>query len=211
MRVFTHSEPGGKIENEDYLIANPHPGFPLGYVCLLADGQGGQSNGALAARTACETAWQLSSQRSFEGLLEANAWQMILADTDVAVAATGGYTTLIGFAIRENYLCGASCGDAKLFLSDGAGGIVEPTSKQRKNPPVGSGEAAFEGFYARLQTRNRLLAVSDGVWKYCGHEALREAFQLGDFSNAAGFLRDAVSKTGAALPDDFSLVAVDII
>jgi serine/threonine protein phosphatase PrpC len=52
MRVFEHTEPGGKERNEDFLIAFKHPSGGNRYVCILADGQGGRANGAEAAQTA---------------------------------------------------------------------------------------------------------------------------------------------------------------
>ena len=64
MTLHTHSEPGGKVVNEDYLIARPHPTADSVYICILADGQGGRANAAQAARTACEAAWSYAAKLS---------------------------------------------------------------------------------------------------------------------------------------------------
>jgi len=204
-----HTEPGGKLQNEDFIIAKAHPRFPEGYVCLLADGQGGQANGAMAARTACETAWRLAASNPFADLLNPDAWTAILAATDTAVAASGGYTTLIGFAAGGNFICGASCGDSKVYIKNKTGKIEEITERQRKNPPVGSGEAIFETYLADIANGSRLLVVSDGVWKYCGYEAIQKVFESADYSAAPVELRDATaSRSGGKLPDDFSVIAI---
>ena len=52
--------------------------------------------------------------------------------------------------------------------------IQELTSSQRKNPPVGSGGAIFVPFACRLIRPWQVLAMSDGVWKYAGWEAIRD-------------------------------------
>jgi len=53
--------------------------------------------------------------------------------------------------------------------------------------------------------------VSDGVWKYCGHDALRDVFKLPDSSEAASHLRSVTTnRSGTNLPDDFSVIAIDI-
>ncbi|HSI61954.1 MAG TPA: hypothetical protein VLE43_02515 [Candidatus Saccharimonadia bacterium] len=216
MTIKTHTEPGGKAVNEDFLIARRHPSGGERYVCLLADGQGGRTNGALAARTACETAWSRATEHSFESLLQPSTWSTLLYAADNAVCGTEGYTTLVALALDGTTALGASCGDSKVFFvkkwqDAGEAQIEEWTSRQRKNPPVGSGEAVFEPFASDLTEDGRILVLSDGVWKYCGVEAIRAAFQMPDFADAPGWLRSATLKrAGTSLPDDFSVIAVEV-
>jgi serine/threonine protein phosphatase PrpC len=213
MRLDTHTEPGGKLLNEDYLIARRHPQSSDGYICLLADGQGGQSNGALAAKAACETAWRLASESSFDSLLNISGWQEILAQADLAALTTGGFTTLIAIALNHDLASGASSGDCKAYFTQPNQNhdLTEWTRHQRRNPPVGSGEADFVPFLAHSIANGRLLIVSDGVWKYCGYEALRSATQTPDPASAITLLRTAVlQNSGSNLPDDFTVIAITI-
>lgn len=213
MQFHTHSEPGGKVINEDYLIARRHPQSSDGYICLLADGQGGRSNGALAAKAACETAWRLASERRFASLLAEGGWQTILQQADLAAMTTGGFTTLVAVAVDPKLASGASCGDSKAYFGqpNKMHDLAEWTHAQARNPPVGSGSANFNPFIGQAVAGGRILIVSDGVWKYCGYDSLRSAMQSLDPSSATSFLRDAVlQRSGSNLPDDFSVIAVDV-
>ncbi|MBS0657973.1 MAG: hypothetical protein JSR82_06970 [Verrucomicrobia bacterium] len=58
MNIRTHSEPGGKRENEDFLLVGRHPEDTKIVLMALADGQGGRAHGAAAARSACEAVWE---------------------------------------------------------------------------------------------------------------------------------------------------------
>lgn len=211
MKVFTHSEPGGDHANEDFLMARRHPGGDERYVCVLADGQGGRSHGAQAAKMACETVWDLAKQRLFDDLLLPGSWKDLLLAADFVTASTGGFTTLATLALdMERALC-ASCGDTKVYYAPPEGDIVEWTAHQPKNPPVGSGEACFQTQFLPLAGAGRILMMSDGVWKYCGYEALQAAFQLTEFSKASQVLKSAVlSRAGTRLPDGFSVIGIEV-
>lgn len=130
---------------------------------------------------------------------------------DVEVSETEGYTTLAAAAITRESVTGGSCGDSKLYhFSRRSGNIEEWTSRQFRNPPVGSSECQFMMFHQDLDVGDGLFIVSDGVWKYCGYEALQSAFALADFSTTAAHIRTAtLARVGRELPDDFSLIALD--
>jgi len=216
MIIKTHTEPGGKVVNEDFVFARRHPSGGERYVCVLADGQGGRSNGALAARTACETVWARSMEHPFDSLLQPSIFSTLMYAADNAVCRTEGYTTLAALALDGSTVLGASCGDSKVFFAPGQGGgdeweIIEWTAKQRKNPPVGSGEAMFTPFSHSDVSGGRILMLSDGVWKYCGFDAIKTCFEMASFADAASTLRAATLKrAGLSLPDDFSVIAVDL-
>lgn len=212
MKFSICTEPGGgKRENEDVIVTQINPTHSDCLVCVLADGQGGQSHGAAAARAACETARDAAAKHKAGDLINTGVWPDILAEADIAASRTGGYSTLIAFVCVEGVVCGASCGDSKVFLKEPGGRIIELTKHQRKNPPVGSGGAIFEIFRAESNHGGRVLAASDGVWKYCGYEAIESALRMKAVSEIAAFLRNAVApKNGGPLPDDFSFVVVEL-
>lgn len=65
MTVFSHSEPGGHLVNEDSFVVQQHQDDPSCWICTLADGQGGRAGGARASRLACETVRSLQGSRKW--------------------------------------------------------------------------------------------------------------------------------------------------
>lgn len=211
MKPHTHTEPGGKVVNEDFVLARRHPHASDVLIGALADGQGGRSNAALASRTACEAVWSLASALPVPQLFKTDTWRRIVEQADEAVALTGGFTTLVAFAIDQDTAVGASVGDSKAYFKRPTDPeMTEWTIGQRKNPPVGSGSVDEVPFMVGGQEAGRLLVVSDGVWKFCGYEALLSSFAQPQ-EELTGHLRGALlQRAGSSLPDDFSLIAIDI-
>lgn len=211
MKVLTHTEAGGKPANEDYLLARPHPLDPAACLCFLADGQGGRAHGARAAQTAVETAFALASAEAVERLRRLALWETLLRAADRAAAASGGFTTLVGLLLAPGIVVGASVGDSKAWASPSSGPApCELTHSQPKNPPVGSGAARFAGFQIGPPAPRRVLLASDGVWKFCGPEALEASFRL-PAEAVVQHLQAAIrSRGGPHLPDDFSLILVEL-
>ena len=52
---LSFSEVGGHRVNEDAMAVQQHPADPNLWVCVIADGQGGQAGGGPASQLACET------------------------------------------------------------------------------------------------------------------------------------------------------------
>ncbi len=210
MTIRTHSEPGGKVHNEDYVLSRRHPADSSVFICVLADGQGGRSNGAEAAKTACESVWNEASGLPPRSLFEGETWLRIMDTADRAAALTGGFTTLVAVAINRDSASGASSGDSKAFFKPGGEHeLSEWTAHQRKNPPIGSESADAVPFVFQTIAGGRLLMSSDGLWKYCGYEALRAAFDLPIDSMTDHFRTAILGRSGSSLPDDLSLIAVD--
>jgi len=178
MRVFSFTEAGGHPINEDAFRVEPHPEDSRLLLIALADGQGGQSGGARAAKIAVEAALGAARHTSPMRLRKhPAAWREILHHADEAVLADpdAGFTSLIGFAAGDDTdLVGASCGDSAVLVAcDGATQVV--TDHQYKNPPVGSGEANFIPFHGSNGLPRSILAMTDGVWKYAGWDAVADA------------------------------------
>ena len=204
IRVFTFSEAGGHPANEDAFVVAPLPGDPEGRFVCVADGQGGRAGGAVAARRACDTAASLAGG---EG-----DWRDILGRADRAVAddTRAGFTTLIGFGIAGDTISGASCGDSAVLVVCGSGEITELTARQFKNPPVGSGEADFVPFEAELTRPWKVLAMTDGVWKYAGWDRIRTlATELAGEELLAALQVAARLPGSGRFPDDFTVVLLE--
>jgi serine/threonine protein phosphatase PrpC len=209
IEVFTHSEAGGHDENQDAFDVRPHPLDPACYLCVVADGQGGRAGAAVAATLACRVVMGTASARPPSELLRPTLWLEMMCAVDQAVAEdlAAGFTTLVGFCISGGHLCGASSGDsAALLLGPNQPGNVL-TSRQRKNPPVGSDATAFVSFAAEVASPWKVLAMTDGVWKYVGLQTVMELASERCGQDLILGLRERASlpRTGQ-LQDDFTVV-----
>lgn len=77
MRVFTHSEPGGHLNNEDAIGILRLADDPVTLICALSDGQGGQSGGAVAAQTAVDLCLEKAKSFALEELVNPYSWEAI--------------------------------------------------------------------------------------------------------------------------------------
>jgi serine/threonine protein phosphatase PrpC len=199
IRTYSFTAAGGHPVNEDAFVLRPLPGG-AGCVVALADGQGGRAGGARAALLACQIASASTN------------WDECLPEADTAVAADreAGFTTLVALAIEGDYLSGASCGDsAAVAVSDGNAPRVL-TSRQFKNPPVGSGEADFIPFEMELVRPWRVLVMSDGVWKYASWDHVWDCIaRLSGEELIAELQVPARLKTTGEFQDDFTVVLLE--
>jgi serine/threonine protein phosphatase PrpC len=207
--VHSFSEPGGHRVNEDAFEVHRHSAQPAGFLCVLADGQGGQAGAARAAQLACRTAAEAALRLSPQQLADALVWTAVLQQADQAVAADpeAGFTTLLGFWLADGLVAGASTGDSAVFARMQTGRIQDLTARQHKNPPLGSGEALLVPFAAALAAPYLVLAMSDGVWKYAGTERIvaLPAGATGQEVIDALQSRARLPDSGG-FPDDFTLV-----
>jgi hypothetical protein len=199
IRTYHFSAAGGHPVNEDAFVLRPLPGG-AGCLVALADGQGGRAGGARAAQIACRIASASAK------------WTEYLPEADAAVAADSeaGFTTLVALAVEGDYLSGASCGDSAALAVSGGETLRLLTSRQFKNPPVGSGEADFIPFEMELARPWRVLVMSDGVWKYASWERVWDfAVRLSGEELIAELQSAARLKTTGEFQDDFTVVLLE--
>ena len=205
--VFTFTEAGGHLHNEDSFGGRPHPDDERVLVCAIADGMGGQPKGGPAAQLAVRTALDTATNLPLDDI----HWPDILRQADATILADvgAGLTTLVGFAVRGDQLSGASCGDSAVVLLDASGKATVVTGRQTKIPPVGSGEAFFVPFTAELTAPWLVIAMTDGVWKYAGWQRIKEAASRHRGQRLIDSLQALARLPGSGkFQDDFTLILI---
>jgi hypothetical protein len=203
IRTFSFSEAGGHPENEDAFVVRQLSGEPEELLVCVADGQGGRAGGAKAARLACDTVANFPELRALTRAF-------IRADAAVTADPDAGLTTLAGFILSGDTLRGVSSGDSAVLAVSGLIDVKELTAQQFKNPPVGSGEAVFVPFEVELVRPWKVLAMTDGVWKYAGWSRIDDLA-----TTLSGEKLLAALQAAARLPrtgqfqDDFTVVLVE--
>jgi hypothetical protein len=209
--VSTYSEVGGHRHNEDAFLVEQLPSDSNSWICVVADGQGGQSGGGEAARLACDSCAATARTLTRTELLRATTWNAILSASDQAICRhpVAGYTTLVAFFVAETAVCGGSNGDSAAALLRGERAAELLTAAQRKHPPVGSGCATFIPFAARLDLPWCVLAVTHGVWKYGNRERMLSLNpRTPGPAMIATLLETAKASCSGRLQDDFTVVAL---
>jgi len=213
IRIESFSEAGnGHVANEDAVVVRQHPVDPRMTLVCLADGQGGRAGGAVAARRACDTLANVAADTDPHDLMDLASWGTLFRTADLAVAAdpTAGLTTLVGFGVTTGRIAGASCGDSDVLVVTDAAAVVL-TRGQRKNPSVGSGDAEAVGFEVELPQPWKVLAVSDGVWKYVGWERVIAAARAKSGRDLLAELERAARLPGSGrFQDDFTAVLLEL-
>lgn len=212
IQAITFSEAGGHLINEDAFAVQQHPDDPDCWICTLSDGQGGRSGGGRASQLGCAKVMELARQQRPNDLLRSNhTWATIFCEADTAVAAesAAGFATLIGFCVTGAQIHGASNGDSAVAIFNESRQCVELTGRQIKNPPIGSGHAAFMPFNAALNGPWMVLTMSDGVWKYSRWDRIKEAARhLRGQELVEELLQYARLPQSGQLQDDFTLVVL---
>jgi PPM family protein phosphatase len=209
--ILTFTEAGGRLENEDALLVVPHSGDADSLICVLADGQGGQPHGGPAARLACRAAIDLAHATPPAELLLSEWWTTTLGQVDRKVQTDpgAGLTTLVAFCVGRDQVLGASSGDSAAVALIGDRSARVLTARQFKNPPVGSGVAAFVPFETNLIAPWMVLVMSDGVWKYVGWEAILGADPARSAEEILAELQARARLPGSGkFQDDFTLGVV---
>lgn len=207
--IFPLTEAGEKGVNEDAFAVTSHIENVGCTLATLADGQGGRPRGREAAHLACQSMTEECQSVSPEQLLDSRTWPTLLSNVDSTVSADAdaGYTTLLGIAVMDHLLCGASSGDSAVLVQCGSDDPVLVTARQIKNPPVGSGGAIFIPFEMNLIEPWSVLLMSDGVWKYVGLQKIEMQLREHHGQDLLDTLLQMARLPGSGkLQDDFTAV-----
>ena len=213
IRIESFTEAGGDhAANEDAFVARTHPYDESLVVCVVADGQGGRAGGAKAARFAATATANLAAVCPLDRLADPKTWLDIVRHVDGATASDpeAGFTTLVGLCATPDRIVGASAGDSDALLVTAADATIL-TGRQKKNPPVGSGGAEPVAFAATPDGPWKLLALTDGVWKYVGWErVIAAARETSGRDLLAGLERAARLPGSGRFQDDFTAVLLEL-
>jgi hypothetical protein len=210
IQVFHCTEIGCGRENEDAFAVCRHPADTDVWLCVVADGMGGQPGGGPAARLACRTCVEGALAFPPHLLTRPETWVGLLQEADRAVAndPTAGFTTLVAMCVKRCLLAGASNGDSAAVMATHGRPTVQLTSRQAKNPPIGSGESWPMAFAAEVIQPWRVLVMTDGVWKYAGWDNVFRAAEAMQGPAILDVLRAAVRLQSGVYQDDFTLVVL---
>lgn len=211
MNLLTLSEAGGHPRNEDSLDVRVHPTEASWTIVFLADGLGGRAGGRAAAELACSLGSRWACELDVNELADPEGWVEILRRVDEAVESDSeaGFTTLVGLGISDSDVVGASVGDSAALLAS-EDRVVELTRSQRKDPPLGSGEAEPIGFAQPFAEPWRILAMTDGVWKYSGWANVIAAAKGETAVQSIDQLQQRARLPGTGrFPDDFTIVLAE--
>lgn len=212
VKIAQFSQAGGHTENEDHHVVKPHPLDPDCMLCAVADGQGGQGGGTHASRIACETGIDTICRTSHREIAHTRCWVKALETADRAVEhdEEAGYATLVCLGIIKEHVIGASNGDSAALVIDHSGKPIVLTEHQKKNPPMGSGDAVATPFDHRLKAPWKVLVMTDGVWKYTGMEEVIRAASAKQGQEIINSLWETATEKGARrLQDDFTIVVLE--
>jgi serine/threonine protein phosphatase PrpC len=185
---------------QDRAIAIPAAG---GYLVGVADGAGGTGGGAAAAERLITFLTKLSQEAPSGDWFGA----LCTLDDELSSHASGGQTTGIIAFVDSDRVVGASVGDSSAWLISPTGDMADLTTRQRRRPLLGSGDALPVQFEAEREG-GRVLLASDGLFKYATAERICALAAQGSIVEAADALVHCVRLPSGSYPDDVAVVIV---
>jgi PPM family protein phosphatase len=173
-------------------------------VIAVADGAGGMAGGREAADAVIRAAIEAASTGPV--VFAPSHWEKLIRTLDAAIAADriAGETTAVLVAAAADVIAGASVGDSEAWLIlDGQATML--TADQNRKPLVGSGRARPVGF-GPIPFQGRLVAGSDGLFKYCRHDRLLSIAMCDPLDVAATALVSEIQLPSGGLQDDAVVV-----
>ena len=177
--------------------------FPDSTIVVLADGAGGLSGGAEAAdRIVAALAGPFPASPAVlrDALLD--------VDASLYLDSTAGSAACALLVVDATGVAGAVAGDVEVMRL-GRDRVERLVGRREPKPLLGEG-GCWPAVFAARRSATRLLACSDGLWKYVRPDAFLAAAREIDVEAAADALANAARLPGGALQDDLSLVLLDV-
>jgi PPM family protein phosphatase len=166
-----------------------------GVVVAVADGAGGTSGGARAAKAVVDRVASVGSH--------AYDWSMLLAELDHAQIGYGQTTAVVLWITRDK-IVGASAGDSRAWIIR-EHGVDDITERQHRKPLIGDGAVVTPIEVGPLDG-GTLLVASDGLFSYAKRDDIVRLARGADLAEAAKAMIELVRLPSGQLPDDVSVV-----
>ena len=229
MQVFTVTDKGRRIENQDSFCFFSTPYWFLGAV---ADGVGGNKGGAVAARIAIETLRANLAVNSSIDETFARIHFRLVEEANDCPDLQGMATTLTAMVFEDSKLRGTHCGDSRAYLLRGQGlkqltidhtetarmvaeGLMtkaEAVNYPRKNVLASAlgthKDLVIQSFASDVKPGDRLLLLTDGVYSEINKQEIQRA--SAEDSNLERFCHElikTVEKRGVS--DNFTMLAIE--
>jgi len=180
----------GEGQDRAFALACEH-----GIVIAVADGAGGMSGGAQAAKAVVDAVAAVGSH--------AYDWTMLLAQLDHDQIGFGQTTAVVVWLTRDQ-LVGASAGDSAAWIIRGTE-VEDVTRAQHRKPLIGDG-AVITTLAAGPLAGGTLLVASDGLFRFAKREDIVRIAGGPDLAAAANQLVELVREPSGQVPDDVTVV-----
>ena len=207
---FEHdSRPRHGGENEDSVFCAPVCQGQLLFAAV-ADGVGGQSGGARAARRAVQLAVRKVQTMRAADALDPGIWRMVLDELHGRLQRErGGSTTLSILATDGTRWAAAWVGDSKVYRV--AGTAIECVSDgPERTGYLGGDEAIPRSRGGEMHQGERLAVLTDGLWKYVPGETFRGLLASDSGHVLTRLIAEVSRRNGGKLVDDASGVVVEV-
>ena len=233
--VFQASHPGGRRINEDRVA---HYYTQDAVLLLLADGLGGYAKGDEAARIALRAAAEafdrlaepaVPDPAEFLKMALKAGHQRILDYAASMRMPEAPLTTLVAALIQDQRLYWIHCGDSRLYVVRNGQALVRTRdhswAEYNAQEHLVTGNLSLNLLYTSLgtpkppmfdmggpltlQTGDKLLLCSDGLWNHLNDEEITAALSLAPVRQSATDLVQQACARGVEHCDNVSVVALD--
>lgn len=206
-RFEQESRPGSGGENQDAVFCAPVGNLLF---AAVADGVGGRPNGAWAAQRAVHLAVRRAKIVRGADALDPGVWRMALQELHGRLGRERDGSTTLTIVITDGARWTAAwIGDTRLYLVTGAG-IENVTETRDRTGYLGGDEAPIaHGKTGVLNAGERLVLLSDGLWKFVPGDAFRALLAGASGQVLVAMLAEVQRRNSGKLPDDASGVVIE--
>jgi len=170
---------------------------------VIADGAGGTSGGEEAANYIVSTLSEKSYPQVGVVLMDV----ILGIDSHLINSERMGESTVVLISFEGHQFTGVVAGDSEVYFYS-LGKLTNLAEHKQPKPLLGSTGCIPAVFQGELGS-GRLLACSDGLWKYINRENIISNLALPDVEESADALLNAIRLPSGQVQDDVSFVLVD--